>query len=232
MTGGMDNPVERRVHAERRAAVHGDVHRAPARLGRRDAIVHAIYGGVYGKPHDVIDGHPQTGDLMPVLSELGAAAPAGVDALHVERLRRRRTGTTSSWRSSTCRRSRATCSTPSGATFTSQGHRLRHVEQSRLPSDRRARGCRRQPARDRHGRLVQAVLPDVTAGQAGRARRHLSHQPPRRRRAAAIPRGRTLDWPTMTAVRLAQLLGDRAAGRPAAGDPAAREAVAPARPAC
>src|SRR4029453_13658096 len=46
--------------------------------GRRDAIVHAIYGGVYGKPHDVIDGHPQTGDLIAVLSHLGAAAPTGL----------------------------------------------------------------------------------------------------------------------------------------------------------
>ena len=34
--------------------------------------------GVYGKVHDVIDEHKKTGDLMPVLTHLGPAAPAGL----------------------------------------------------------------------------------------------------------------------------------------------------------
>ena len=47
--------------------------------GRRDGIVHAIYGGVYGKPHDVLEGHKKTGDLMPIMIHLGgAAAPCSV----------------------------------------------------------------------------------------------------------------------------------------------------------
>ena len=41
-------------------------------------MIHAIYGGVYGKNHDVLDDHPRTGDLMPVLTQLGPAAPCGL----------------------------------------------------------------------------------------------------------------------------------------------------------
>jgi putative heme-binding domain-containing protein len=45
----------------------------------RDGLIHAIYGGVYGKPHeDVVEGHPRTGDLMPMLAHLGPAAPCGI----------------------------------------------------------------------------------------------------------------------------------------------------------
>ena len=43
--------------------------------GRRDGLIHAVYGGVYGKVHAVIDGHTRTGpDVMPVLTHLGPAA--------------------------------------------------------------------------------------------------------------------------------------------------------------
>ena len=45
--------------------------------GRRDGLIHAIYGGVYGKKHDSIYAHPMTGDVMPVLNHQGAAAPCG-----------------------------------------------------------------------------------------------------------------------------------------------------------
>jgi putative heme-binding domain-containing protein len=41
-------------------------------------LIHAIYGGVYGKVQPVIDSHPQTGGLMPPLVHLGAAAPCGL----------------------------------------------------------------------------------------------------------------------------------------------------------
>jgi putative heme-binding domain-containing protein len=46
--------------------------------GKRDGLIHAIYGGVYGKVHDVIDEHPRTGDIMPVLKHFGPAAPCSV----------------------------------------------------------------------------------------------------------------------------------------------------------
>ncbi len=76
MTGGMDNPVDvafmpdgERIFSS--TYLEGD--------GRRDGIVHAIYGGVYGKRHGVIDGHPRTGELMPGLVLMNAAAPCGLE---------------------------------------------------------------------------------------------------------------------------------------------------------
>jgi len=77
MTGGMDNPVDVAFTAGGERILTATFLEHP-RLGRRDAIVHAIYGGVYGKPHAVVEGHPHTGDLMPTLCDLGPAAPAGL----------------------------------------------------------------------------------------------------------------------------------------------------------
>jgi putative heme-binding domain-containing protein len=48
--------------------------------GRRDGLIHAIYGGVYGKRHESIYSHKMTGDVMPVLVHQGAAAPCGLIA--------------------------------------------------------------------------------------------------------------------------------------------------------
>jgi len=77
MTGGMDNPVEFAMSlcGERFFTCTFIQHPAD---GRRDALVHAIYGGVYGKDHGVLDGHTRTGPLMPVMTHLGPAAPAGL----------------------------------------------------------------------------------------------------------------------------------------------------------
>ena len=49
-----------------------------AGVGRRDGLIHAIYGGVYGQVHNVTDDHKKTGDLMPVLTDLGPAVPCGL----------------------------------------------------------------------------------------------------------------------------------------------------------
>jgi putative heme-binding domain-containing protein len=47
--------------------------------GRRDGVLHAVYGGVYGRNNPrVLAPHPATGDLLPVLSHLGPAAPSGI----------------------------------------------------------------------------------------------------------------------------------------------------------
>jgi putative membrane-bound dehydrogenase-like protein len=77
MTGGMDNPVEVvfTPGGERIFTTTFLVHPAE---GQRDGLIHAIYGGVYGKDHDVIKGHPRTGELMPPLVHLGPAAPCGL----------------------------------------------------------------------------------------------------------------------------------------------------------
>jgi putative membrane-bound dehydrogenase-like protein len=77
MTGGMDNPVDVAFTPTGERILTTTFVEHP-QLGRRDAVLHAVYGGVYGKPHGVIDGHPRTGDLMPVMSHLGPAAPSGL----------------------------------------------------------------------------------------------------------------------------------------------------------
>ena len=77
MTGGMDNPVDVDFTPGGERIFTATFLEHP-QLGKRDALVHAVYGGVYGKPHAVIDGHARTGDLMPVLSQLGPAVPVGL----------------------------------------------------------------------------------------------------------------------------------------------------------
>jgi putative membrane-bound dehydrogenase-like protein len=77
MTGGMDNPVDVAFTPAGERILTATFLEHP-QLGRRDALIHAIYGGVYGKPHAVIEGHQRTGDLMPPLAHLGPAAPAGL----------------------------------------------------------------------------------------------------------------------------------------------------------
>lgn len=78
MTGGMDNPVEVAF------STTGDRFFTTTFLqnpgdGKRDGVIHAIYGGVWGKIHGVIENHPRTTpEMMPVLSQLGAAAPSGL----------------------------------------------------------------------------------------------------------------------------------------------------------
>src|SRR3954471_3304973 len=77
MTGGMDNPVDVAFTASGERILTSTFVEQP-QLGRRDGIIHAIYGGLYGKVHAVIEGHTRTGDLMPILTQLGPAVPAGL----------------------------------------------------------------------------------------------------------------------------------------------------------
>ncbi len=72
LTGGMDNPVAVAFSPEGERFLAGTFFE-PSN-GRRDGVIHAIYGGVYGKPNDVLEGHKRTGDLMPVMTHLGASA--------------------------------------------------------------------------------------------------------------------------------------------------------------
>jgi len=77
LTAGMDNPVGVVFSASGERFMCGTFLMHPE-AGKRDGIVHAVYGGVYGKPNDVTDDHPKTGDLMPIMTHLGAAAPCSV----------------------------------------------------------------------------------------------------------------------------------------------------------
>ena len=78
MTGGMDNPVEVAFTPGGERIFTTTFIQHPGG-GHRDGLIHALYGGVYGKVHDVIDGHPRTDpDVLPPLVHLGPAAPSGL----------------------------------------------------------------------------------------------------------------------------------------------------------
>lgn len=79
LTGGMDNPVNVAFLNTGDRFLSCTFFQYPA-AGRRDGLLHAVYGGVYGKRHDSIFEHQQTGDVMPVLVHEGAAAPCGLIA--------------------------------------------------------------------------------------------------------------------------------------------------------
>ena len=77
MTGGMDNPVEVAFTPEGERLVTSTFLQHP-QLGRRDGILHAVYGGVYGKVNGVTDNHPMTGGYLSAMTHLGPAAPVGL----------------------------------------------------------------------------------------------------------------------------------------------------------
>ncbi len=78
MTGGMDNPVDV-VFTPGGERVFTTTFLQHPGGGLRDGLIHAIYGGVYGKVHAVLEGHPRTAaDVMPPLVHLGPAAPCGL----------------------------------------------------------------------------------------------------------------------------------------------------------
>jgi putative membrane-bound dehydrogenase-like protein len=78
MTGGMDNPVHLVFTPGGERIFTTTFLQNPAN-GNRDGIIHAVYGGIYGKVHDVIDDHPHTfPEVMPVLVQLGPAAACGL----------------------------------------------------------------------------------------------------------------------------------------------------------
>jgi putative membrane-bound dehydrogenase-like protein len=76
MTGGMDNPVDVAFMPNGERILSGTFFHVNPRY---DGLIHAIYGGVYGKDHGVLDGHPRTGELMPILDPIPAAAGAGLE---------------------------------------------------------------------------------------------------------------------------------------------------------
>ncbi len=78
MTGGMDNPVDVAFTPGGEPIVSCTFLQQPGG-GRRDGLIHAVYGGLFGKVHDVLDGQIRTGaEVMPILSHLGPAAPCGL----------------------------------------------------------------------------------------------------------------------------------------------------------
>jgi putative membrane-bound dehydrogenase-like protein len=76
LTGGMDNPVGVMFTVTGERVLDGTFFQVGV-AGKRDGLIHAIYGGVYGKENAASTGHPRTGDLMPIMKHMGAAAPCG-----------------------------------------------------------------------------------------------------------------------------------------------------------
>ena len=80
MTGGMDNPVDV-VFTPGGERIFTTTFLVNPGGGQRDGLIHAIYGGIYGKVHDQIfdSSHRWTGpEVMPVLLHMGPAAPCGL----------------------------------------------------------------------------------------------------------------------------------------------------------
>jgi putative membrane-bound dehydrogenase-like protein len=83
MTGGMDNPVDT-VFTPGGERIFSTTFLIRPAAGLRDGLVHAIYGGVYGKDQDAVfdADHKWTApDLMPVLVHQGPSAPCGLHRL-------------------------------------------------------------------------------------------------------------------------------------------------------
>ena len=80
MTGGMDNPVDVAfTPGGERIFTTTFIHQPGG--GLRDGLVHAVYGGIYGKTNRVLDApsHKWTSPhLMPALLHMGPAAPCGL----------------------------------------------------------------------------------------------------------------------------------------------------------
>ena len=87
MTGGMDNPVEI-AFTPGGERIFTTTFLTHPQEGKRDGLIHAVYGGVYGKDHGVLAGVPRTGELMPVLVHQGASAPCGLARLESTQLGR------------------------------------------------------------------------------------------------------------------------------------------------
>ncbi|MGL4554314.1 MAG: DUF7133 domain-containing protein, partial [Gemmataceae bacterium] len=82
MVGGMDNPVGLAFAPNGERLFSATFLQHPAG-GKRDGLGHAVYGAIHGKDHAVIhQDHPWTGPrLMPIMTHLGPAAPAGMKAV-------------------------------------------------------------------------------------------------------------------------------------------------------
>lgn len=78
ITGGMNNPVGLAFDETGESFLSGTFFDL-SKPGRRDGVLHAVYGGMYGRRNErVLEPHPNTGRLLPLLSQLGPAAPSGM----------------------------------------------------------------------------------------------------------------------------------------------------------
>ena len=80
MSGGMDNPSDLTFSPEGELFFCSTFLHNPGN-GLRDGIAHSPRGGLFGKQHQVIEGHRSTGALLQPIANLGPAAPASVNYL-------------------------------------------------------------------------------------------------------------------------------------------------------
>jgi putative heme-binding domain-containing protein len=177
--------------------------------GNRDGLIHAVYGGVYGKDNDVIyePGHRWTSPgLMPVLTHLGPAAPCGLHRLESAEFGPEYNDNVFACQFNLRKVSRHVLK-PSGSTFVTEDHDLVVSDNTDFhPTD---------VIEDADGSLLvvdtggwyklccpssQLVKADVL-GAIYRIRKTGSH-------AVVDARGRMIGWKTLAATDLAGLLAD------------------------
>ena len=206
MTGGMDNPIEIvfTPGGERIFTTTFLTHPGP---GQRDGIIHAIYGGVYGKVHHVLDGHPRTGDIMPILAHHGgASAPCGLARLEMEQLGKEYKNDVLAC-SFNMRRIFRHVLSPAGASFvTSDSDFLVSDNLDFHPTDVMEDGDGSLLVIDTGGwykvccPTSRLAKPDIL-GAIYRVRRTEAHH-------VQDPRGKKIDWPANSNHRLVELLAD------------------------
>ncbi len=78
ITGGMNNPVGLTFSESGERFLSGTFFDL-SKPGRRDGILHAVYGGVYGRRNNsVLKQHPKTVGLLPIMKQLGPSASSGI----------------------------------------------------------------------------------------------------------------------------------------------------------
>jgi putative membrane-bound dehydrogenase-like protein len=208
MTGGMDNPVDVAFTPGGERIFTTTFLQRPAG-GNRDGLIHAVYGGIYGKDQEVIyePAHRWTSpELMPVLTHLGPAAPCGLHRLESDQLGVDYQDNLFACQFNLRKVSRHVLK-PSGSTFTTEDHDFVVSDNTDFhPTD---------VVEDADGSLLivdtggwyklccpssQLVKADVL-GAIYRVRRTGSQ-------AVADPRGRKIDWKAFSAEKLADLLDD------------------------
>ena len=210
--GGFDNPVELVFTPAGETIGTMTYFKDPAN-GERDALLHFVEGGVYPKWYTVVDEFKRTGDLMPVMTKFARIAPAGLMRYRGTCVRPAIPGQ-SLQRAIQSAPDSAPRTAPGGRIVPDRGHRLPDLHGSRLSSDRRHGGRRRQPAGDGHRRVVHPRLSDFAGSQAGNQGRNLPN-PQDRRKKSGGPQGRETESGEPSPVELAKLLSDP---RPAVQD--------------
>jgi putative membrane-bound dehydrogenase-like protein len=206
MTGGMDNPVDTVFMPSGERIFSTTFFQRPGD-GKRDGLIHAIYGGVYGKDHDVAYEHPWTSPhFMPVLTHMGPAAPCGLHRCESDQFGKEYENNVYCCQFNMRKVSRHKL-TPEGSTYESKDSDF--VVSDNLdfhPTD---------IIEDADGSMLivdtggwyklccptsQLVKPDVT-GAIYRVKRTGAHK-------IDDPRGLKLDWAKATAEQLGERLGD------------------------